>query len=85
MDQKREIEFEPLFGARQHPDPNVDLVYELIESATADLMRILKENVPEGRELANAKTYLETAALWALAGIARQKPYEPVLSSAPGG
>lgn len=52
-------------------DPNVDLTYELVRLGAVEFERILESQVPAGRELALAKTKLEEALLWALAGVAR--------------
>ena len=63
----------PLFGAREHPDANVDMRYTLIEAGVAELVRIVKEVAPSSRERSLALTNLEQAGLWALCAIARDR------------
>jgi len=63
----------PLFGLREHPDAAVEMRYELVESGVSELVRIVKEVTPPGREQSLALTNLEQAGLWALCAIGRDK------------
>ncbi len=72
MDSEQRVEDPaPLFGPREHPDVNVDMRYALVEAGVAELVRIVKEVTPPGRERSLALTNLEQAGLWALCAIGR--------------
>lgn len=45
--------------------------HKRLSDATAALMRVIEEVVPEGREKALAFTNIEQAKMWASAGVAR--------------
>ena len=63
----------PLFGPREHPDAAVELRYSFVEAGVSELVRIVKEVTPPGREQSLALTNLEQAGLWALCAIGRDK------------
>ena len=53
------------------PKPGQQEKYEALRAKAKELAELMGELVPESRELSVARTELETAIMWANAGIAR--------------
>ena len=53
------------------PKPGQQEKYEALRAKVKELAELMGELVPESRELSVARTELETAIMWANAGIAR--------------
>jgi hypothetical protein len=68
---------------KDHPNPNVDLVYETIRTAGYEFATILREHVPAGPDLTTAIRCIREAVMWANAAVALQTP-EPKRAYADG-